>query len=197
MPDFQQVKNQVLALIFNIISWGRHIVSPRPKLVKNKAEGNYCVEIGGPGGLDQLQLRLGCREQALRRVQFEEGGASASICDSDPAKTLDEQIHESLVLVDIEYFSVNYADVCITWGPHESALRYVGWPIVPGFDFSGKVTWVGSQVAKEGNFKAGDIVFGVSLFGSYSRKVLVPTRQLVMCPRLRQRGGKLLSQAQG
>lgn len=37
-----------------------------------------------------------------------------------------------------EAFSINYADICIRWGLYESALRYVGWPIIPGFDIAGR-----------------------------------------------------------
>jgi NADPH:quinone reductase-like Zn-dependent oxidoreductase len=50
---------------------------------------------------------------------------------------------------------------------------------VPGFDFSGRVVWAGSAT----DFKEGDVVFGFSLFGSYSRRVLVPGRQLRVAPR--------------
>ena len=194
MPDFQQVKNQVLALIFNIISWGRHLVFPRPKLIKNNAKGTYCVEIGGPGGLDQLQLiDLDAENKLCVGYNLRKEGHPPPYVTVNPAKTLDEQLHESLILVDIEYFSVNYADVCI-WGLYESALRYVGWPIVPGFDFSGKVSWVGARAAQDSKFKVGDVVFGVSLFGSYSRKVLVPHAPASSCAQDYGRGGKMLSQ---
>jgi synaptic vesicle membrane protein VAT-1 len=82
------------------------------------------------------------------------------------------------VVVHESHFSVNYADVCIRWGLYESALRYVGWPIVPGFDFSGTVLWAGTT----SGFTAGDEVFGFSLFGTYSSKLLVPGSQLRSIP---------------
>lgn len=50
---------------------------------------------------------------------------------------------------------------------------------MPGFDFSGKVVWAGADT----DFKEGDVVFGFSLFGSYSRRVLVPARQMRIAPR--------------
>jgi NADPH:quinone reductase-like Zn-dependent oxidoreductase len=56
---------------------------------------------------------------------------------------------------------------------------YIGFPIVPGFDLSGRVLWAGANTT----FKEGDVVFGFSLFGSYSRRVLVPGRQLRLAPR--------------
>jgi NADPH:quinone reductase-like Zn-dependent oxidoreductase len=80
--------------------------------------------------------------------------------------------------VDIEAFSINYADICIRWGLYESALRYVGFPIVPGFDFSGQVRWAG----KKSGFAEGDKVFGFSLFGAYSDVVLVPNWQIHKTP---------------
>jgi NADPH:quinone reductase-like Zn-dependent oxidoreductase len=44
-----------------------------------------------------------------------------------------------LVVVRNKAFSINYADICIRWGLYESALRYVGWPIIPGFDLAGVI----------------------------------------------------------
>jgi len=43
---------------------------------------------------------------------------------------------------------------------------------VPGFDFSGEIIWTGKgKDAKE--YTVGQKVFGFSLFGAYSQKVLV------------------------
>ena len=44
----------------------------------------------------------------------------------------------------------------------------VGWPITPGFEFSGTVVEVGSDVH---DIKVGDNVFGATLFGAYSARV--------------------------
>lgn len=82
------------------------------------------------------------------------------------------------VIVDVEYFSVNFADIAIRWGIYESALRFVGWPIVPGFDFSGRVRDAGTA----SGFTAGDAVFGYTLFGAYSRRLLVPSSQIRRVP---------------
>lgn len=62
---------------------------------------------------------------------------------------------------------------------YESALRYVGWPIVPGFDFAGIVEWAGP----DSPFKVGDEVFGFTLFGAYSSRILVPESQLRKKPK--------------
>jgi len=90
----------------------------------------------------------------------------------------DDGLDATLVLVKVSHFSVNYADVCIRWGLYESALRFVGWPIVPGFDFAGEVVWAG----KQSGFRKQEKVFGFSLFGAYSSLLLVPGRQIRKTP---------------
>jgi NADPH:quinone reductase-like Zn-dependent oxidoreductase len=57
---------------------------------------------------------------------------------------------------------------------YESALQYVGWPIVPGFDFAGVVEWAGADT----EFVEGDEVFGFTMFGAYSNHILVPASQI-------------------
>merc|ERR1719277_2748146 len=75
-------------------------------------------------------------------------------------------------------FSINYADICVRWGLYESALRFVGWPIVPGFDIAGVVEAAGS----ESGFRPGDRVFGCTLFGGYSTRVVTHGRLLMRLP---------------
>ena len=50
------------------------------------------------------------------------------------------------VLIRTEAVGVNYADICVRWGVYESARRFVGWPITPGFEYSGRVEDVGREV---------------------------------------------------
>jgi NADPH:quinone reductase-like Zn-dependent oxidoreductase len=75
------------------------------------------------------------------------------------------------VLVRTEAVGVNYADVCVRWGVYESARRFVGWPITPGFEYSGRVEEVGHKVT---HVRPGDPVFGVTLFNGYSTHVCAP-----------------------
>lgn len=91
----------------------------------------------------------------------------------------DLSISESEVLVRTKAIGVNYADVLVRWGVYKSAKEYVGWPITPGFEFSGEVISVGSQVSK---FKVGDPVFGVTRFDAYAEQVKVPESQLFHLP---------------
>ncbi|XP_068686681.1 synaptic vesicle membrane protein VAT-1 homolog [Montipora foliosa] len=86
---------------------------------------------------------------------------------------------EDLVIVKTYACGVNYADVCIRWGLYESAKKFVGWPITPGFEFSGEIESKGENVKE---FEIGDKVFGVSLFGGYSKRIRVPKRQLFKLP---------------
>ena len=133
-----------------------------------------CISIGRPGGSEQLRL------VKLRQSVVTVGYNLTDFCRPPytPALT-DDRIPEDSVVLDNEAFSVNYADVCIRWGLYESAKRFVGYPIVPGFDVAGRVAKVGSNVK---TLKPGDRVFGCTLFGAYSSRVLVPALQLRPIP---------------
>ena len=63
---------------------------------------------------------------------------------------------------------INYADVCVRWGIYASAKEYVGWPICPGFEFSGVIIKKGEAASQ---FEIGDAVFGVNRFFSYASHV--------------------------
>jgi NADPH:quinone reductase-like Zn-dependent oxidoreductase len=83
------------------------------------------------------------------------------------------------VVVETRAAGVNYADVCVRWGVYESAKRLVGWPITPGFEFSGVVSKIGAHVTR---FKPGDQVFGVTFFNGYSSQICVLEKQLHLIP---------------
>jgi len=85
-----------------------------------------------------------------------------------------------MVVVKTAFAGINYADICIRWGLYESANKLVGYPICPGFEFSGHILKIGENVKR---FKIGDEVFGVSMFGSYSSHVEVPERQIYHIPK--------------
>jgi NADPH:quinone reductase-like Zn-dependent oxidoreductase len=94
----------------------------------------------------------------------------------DPVASEDE------VVVQVKAIGVNYADCVIRMGFYASAKKYVGWPITPGFDFSGIVDQVGDNV--EG-FKPGDRVFGITRFNGYATHVVVSAYQLFHLPESR------------
>lgn len=75
---------------------------------------------------------------------------------------------------------INYADTIVRMGLYSSAKEYVGWPITPGFEFSGKITKLGSNVR---DFKLGDDVFGAILFGAYASHLNAPAKQISLVPK--------------
>lgn len=75
---------------------------------------------------------------------------------------------ENEIIVEVKATGVNYADIIIRWGLYESAKKFVGWPICPGFEYSGIVKSTGPKVTR---FKTGEKVFGVSLFNAYASEV--------------------------
>eukprot|EP00912_Choanoflagellata_sp_UC4_P000846 UC4_evm2s521 len=96
-----------------------------------------------------------------------------------PNVALQNISEENLVRIRVSRAGVNYADVCVRWGLYESARRYVGWPITPGFEVSGVVEAVGGRV---NDLSIGDRVFAVSMFGGYSSSIEVPRSQCFRCP---------------
>ena len=124
----------------------------------------YAISIARPGGYDELQVR---------RLA---GPTRGSNCKTSPPSGKGRESffqapdEGSLVTVDVDFCGVNYADVCIRWGLYSSAKKYNGYPITPGFEFSGTVRSIGADVT---DFKPGDKVFGVTMFGAYSTRVRV------------------------
>jgi NADPH:quinone reductase-like Zn-dependent oxidoreductase len=86
---------------------------------------------------------------------------------------------ENQIVVKVKAIGVNYADIVIRMGFYASAKEYEGWPITPGFDFSGIVDSVGTNIS---SFKPGDPVFGVTRFNAYATHVVVPEHQLYHLP---------------
>lgn len=96
---------------------------------------------------------------------------------------------EHEVVVQVRHIGVNYADCLVRWGVYASAKAYVGWPITPGFEFTGVVQKMGSAVR---DWQVGQEVMGVTLFNAYANQVCVPSSQLFALPR-----GFSMSQAAG
>ncbi|HZI07296.1 MAG TPA: medium chain dehydrogenase/reductase family protein [Archangium sp.] len=109
------------------------------------------VVIPRPGGYDRLTLET----------------------HPEPQPAADE------VLVATEAMGVNYADCVVRMGLYASAQEFVGWPITPGFEFSGTVAAVGRDVK---DVPVGMRVFGVTRFGGYASHVAVPRHQVFPLP---------------
>jgi NADPH:quinone reductase-like Zn-dependent oxidoreductase len=84
------------------------------------------------------------------------------------------------VLIDVKFAGVNYADCCVRLGVYESAKRYVGFPITPGFEVSGVVAAVGRAVTK---FKVGDHVIGFTLFNGYASQAVIKEAHVLPLPK--------------
>jgi synaptic vesicle membrane protein VAT-1 len=84
------------------------------------------------------------------------------------------------VRIAVKHAGVNYADCVIRMGLYESAKRFVGWPIVPGFEVAGVVDAVGDGVA---GLEPGSRVLGVTLFNGYSSALVLPREQVFALPR--------------
>jgi NADPH:quinone reductase-like Zn-dependent oxidoreductase len=83
------------------------------------------------------------------------------------------------VHVAVEAIGVNFADIAVRMGLYQSAKDYVGWPITPGFEFSGTVHALGAGAQ---GFSLGQAVFGVTRFGGYASELSVPAAQLFARP---------------
>src|SRR5687768_1030530 len=83
------------------------------------------------------------------------------------------------VLIDVAAIGVNYADCIVRMGLYASAKEYVGWPITPGFEFSGTIDALGEGAR---GLAAGQDVFGVTRFGGYATQLVVPDYQLFALP---------------
>jgi len=87
---------------------------------------------------------------------------------------------EEEVLVETIAIGVNFADTLVRIGVYESAKKLVGWPITPGFEFSGKVIAVGARVK---NHQVGDLVFGLVFFGAYATHIVAKSDQVFTIPK--------------
>jgi NADPH:quinone reductase-like Zn-dependent oxidoreductase len=83
------------------------------------------------------------------------------------------------VLVEVSAAGVNFADIFIRLGLYKSAKEFVGWPITPGFEFSGRILECGEDVS---DLKPGDPVFGLTLFGAYTTHLCVSRQQVFPVP---------------
>lgn len=84
------------------------------------------------------------------------------------------------VVIDVHAIGVNFADVCVRLGVYESAKKYVGWPITPGFEVSGIVKAVGPAVTK---YKVGQEIIAFTRFDAYATQVRVSEGQVLPLPK--------------
>jgi len=83
------------------------------------------------------------------------------------------------VLIAVEAIGVNFADCITRMGLYASARQYVGYPVTPGFEVSGRVSATGSGVE---DLKMGDPVIGLTRFNGYATRLALPRRQVFPLP---------------
>ncbi len=86
------------------------------------------------------------------------------------------------VRIDVDAIGVNYADCVARMGLYESAKKYEGWPLVPGFELSGRV-----RETDDASLAVGTPVVAVRRFGAYASCVDVPRHQVFALPRVGDR----------
>lgn len=82
------------------------------------------------------------------------------------------------VELDVSHSGVNFADCVVRMGLYESAKRYVGWPIVPGFEVAGVVR----RAPAGARVQRGDRAIAVTRFGGYASRIALPARQVFAAP---------------
>jgi NADPH:quinone reductase-like Zn-dependent oxidoreductase len=83
------------------------------------------------------------------------------------------------VRIAVDAIGVNYADCVARMGLYASAAKYVGWPLVPGFEVAGRVE---ALDAPTDALAVGDAVVAVTRFGGYATVIDVPAHQVRRVP---------------
>ncbi len=83
------------------------------------------------------------------------------------------------VRVEVAAIGINFADCVVRMGLYDSAKKYVGWPITPGFEVAGVIGALGDGVDE---WAVGDEVFAVTRFGGYATQVVVSSGQVFHRP---------------
>jgi NADPH:quinone reductase-like Zn-dependent oxidoreductase len=117
------------------------------------------------------------QDNAVKKIVIERPGGYHRLQIKE-ISTPAPQNHE--VLIEVTAAGVNFADVFIRLGLYKSAKEFVGWPITPGFEFSGKVIKCGRDVS---DLTEGTSVFGLTRFGAYSSHLCVPREQVFIVPK--------------
>lgn len=95
----------------------------------------------------------------MKKIIVEKPGGYLSLVIKDSSQPNPK---DNECLVEIRFIGVNYADIIVREGYYTAAKGL--YPLVPGFEYSGTVTQVGSKVTR---FKVGDQVCGITRFGGY------------------------------
>ncbi len=107
------------------------------------------------------------------------GSYDRLILETHPEPSPSEPLASDAVEIEVRACGVNFADCVVRMGLYASAEKYVGWPITPGFEVAGVVRRVGAAVETP---RIGDPVIGVTRFGGYTTRLVLPTAQVFPRP---------------
>ncbi len=112
----------------------------------------------------------------MRKITIHKpGGYERLVIEDHP----DPQPGPGEVLLDVQAIGVNYADCVTRMGLYDSAKKFVGYPITPGFEAAGRVAAVGEGVS---DLQPGARVLALTLFGAYATRLVVPRDQVFPIP---------------
>ena len=121
-------------------------------------------------------MRAFNQDKLVKKIVIERPGGYRRLQIKEFPTPIPEK-HE--VLIEVSAAGVNFADVFIRLGLYKSGKQYVGWPITPGFEFSGKIVRCGPGVS---SLTEGTPVFGITRFGAYASHLCVPVHQVFALP---------------
>ena len=98
------------------------------------ATARRCLVIPTPGGSESLELR----DLTDPSKFVTDDGYTVGANIMPPLGAPDTAA--KCLRIATTHAGVNYADICIRWGLYESAKRFVGFPISPGFEFA--MSWL-------------------------------------------------------
>ncbi len=112
----------------------------------------------------------------MQRIVIDRPGGYAALRlveSADPAPGTGE------IAIAVEACGVNYADGIVRMGLYASARELHGYPITPGFEVAGRIAALGDGV--EG-WSIGEPVIGVTLFGGYTSRIVLPSDRVFRRP---------------
>ncbi len=108
-------------------------------------------------------------------IEVQKYGAAKDLVVCRSSDVVQPQGHQ--MLIDVHYSGVNFADIVMRLGFYRDAPPR---PFTPGYEVSGVVRAVGSQVTR---FKVGDRVIAGTRFGGYTNQALVDDWQVFHLPK--------------
>lgn len=108
-------------------------------------------------------------------IEIKQFGAANVLKVED--RTFEGTLGPEDVQVQVHFSGINFADIIMRLGLYREAPKK---PFIPGYEVSGIITKIGSQVTK---FKVGDQVMAGTRFGGYTSHITLPQWQVIPLPK--------------